>query len=279
MTARALQRLSANVVDVVTEDGTYFRALTAGARTAIICVRQTAAPSLEVEIFGSGGSQLLASVARMLGTDVDLRSWERRVKAIPWLERLSRANRGLRPPRYPTLWEALAHAIVFQQISIHAAAAIMRRVVVRFSFPRSHRGIELYPFPVPEAIAGAPDAALHAVGLSANKAKALKQAATAVLDATISEQRLERLESADAIAELSRLRGIGPWSAAVVLLRGLGRLDVFPLKDSGAAASLQLLAERATVDLDALLLELGDQRGMLYFHLLLGRLAREGGKR
>ena len=75
----------------------------------------------------------------------------------------------------------------------------------------------------------------------------------------------------------SALRGIGPWSAAVILLRGLGRLDVFPLNDSGVAASLKLISGDATIDLDRLLLHLGDQRGMLYFHLLLGRLARAGG--
>ncbi|MBV9737801.1 MAG: hypothetical protein JO177_06475, partial [Candidatus Eremiobacteraeota bacterium] len=68
----------------------------------------------------------------------------------------------------------------------------------------------------------------------------------------------------------------GPWSAAVILLRGLGRLDVFPLNDSGVAASLKLLSGRTTVNLDRLLLQLGDQRGMLYFHLLLGRLAHAG---
>lgn len=279
LTARALQRLGTNVVDVVTADGMYARALNHGKLTDVICVRQTTAGLLDVEIFGGGGSRMLSTVGRMLGTAVDLRPWDQRVKSIAWLERLSRMHRGLRPPRYPTLWEALVHAIVFQQISIHAAGAIMRRLVVGLSKPAAYQGIELYPFPEPQAILGASDSALRAAGSSANKAGALKGAAEAVLEGTIAEARLEQMESADAILELSKLRGIGPWSAAVVLLRGLGRLNVFPLKDSGAAGSLKLLSGDATLDLGALLLQLGDQRGMLYFHLLIGRLAHRRGEK
>ena len=69
-----------------------------------------------------------------------------------------------------------------------------------------------------------------------------------------------------------QLRGIGPWSAAVVLLRGFGRLDTFPLRDSGVARTAALLSGDPNVDLDAVLEALGPTRGMLYYHLLLGRL-------
>jgi DNA-3-methyladenine glycosylase II len=67
------------------------------------------------------------------------------------------------------------------------------------------------------------------------------------------------------------LRGIGPWSASVVLLRGLGRLDAFPLRDTGVASSIALLSGDPATQADAILARLGDMRGMLYFHLLLGR--------
>jgi DNA-3-methyladenine glycosylase II len=71
-------------------------------------------------------------------------------------------------------------------------------------------------------------------------------------------------------------RGIGPWTAAVVALRGFGRLDLFPMNDSGVARSVKDLSGEAAVDVDALLAQLGDQRGMLYYHLLLGRLVARG---
>ena len=57
-----------------------------------------------------------------------------------------------------------------------------------------------------------------------------------------------------------------------MLLRGFGRLDVFPLRDSGVARSLALLAGDAAIDQDRAARTLGPVRGMLYYHLLLGRL-------
>jgi len=53
---------------------------------------------------------------------------------------------------------------------------------------------------------------------------------------------LEQRSSADAALLLRSIKGIGPWTAAVILLRGLGRLDTFPGNDSGVAANLALIA-------------------------------------
>ncbi|MBV9736981.1 MAG: DNA-3-methyladenine glycosylase 2 family protein, partial [Candidatus Eremiobacteraeota bacterium] len=265
LTTLALQRLSTNAVDVLSGDGTYRRALQDHQRTLLLRVRQLGPEKIAVELAGTRSDRLVSVAQRMLGTDVDLRPWGRRVAAIPWLRDLSRLHRGLHPPRYPTLWEAVAHAIVFQQISIHAAGAIMQRFVMRFSAPIEDGDIVLYPFPAVNVIADAHLSSLRSVGLSANKAQALQECAIAFAREQVKEKSFARLASAEAIAALSALRGIGPWSAAVILLRGLGRLDVFPLNDSGVAASLKLLSGRTTVNLDRLLLQLGDQRGMLYF--------------
>ena len=57
-----------------------------------------------------------------------------------------------------------------------------------------------------------------------------------------------------------------------MLLRGLGRLDVFPLRDSGVARTLALLSGNPRIDQEEVLEALGPVRGMLYYHLLLGRL-------
>ena len=56
------------------------------------------------------------------------------------------------------------------------------------------------------------------------------------------------------------------------MLRGFGRLDVFPMRDSGVARTVKLLSGDDRLDLDAVLDVLGPVRGMLYYHLLLGRL-------
>lgn len=276
-TVEVLRRLSGNVVDVIDADGTFLRALQDGAGTGIVRVTQPDAGHLHIHVDGTDGARFVPTVQRMLGTEVDLRPWYRAVKSVPWLEPFAELMRGVKPPRYPTMWEALCHSIVFQQISIHAAGAIMQRMVETLGTPVQSGQTRLYPFPSPQAVAGASEAALRGAGLSINKITALQSVAGAILDGSAEETRVEQLPTPEAIVELSKLRGIGPWSAAVVLLRGLGRLDAFPLRDSGVAASLRLLrGNHEEIDVDRLLATLGDQRGMLYFHLLLGRIVSKG---
>jgi DNA-3-methyladenine glycosylase II len=272
LTVDALRRLAANVVDVVGEDGVYRRALCDEKGVNLIEVTQPSARFLRLRVAGGSAARWVPYVNRMLGTATRLDQWYRRVERVPWLAYLTRELRGLRPPRYPSLWEALAHSIVFQQISIHAAASIMRRIIEALSEPLEHAGQRYYPFMMPVSLLRASDGTLRAAGLSANKIAHLRSAAEAVQSGAISDEVIESLSSAEAASRLCAVRGIGPWSAAVVLLRGFGRLDVFPMKDSGVARSLRALSGDPNIDAHALLEQLGPVRGMLYFHLLLGRI-------
>lgn len=274
LTVDALRRLASNVVDVVGSDGTYYRALRDGNETALVAIRQRGAEAIEVRATGRDAERWLPVVARMLGTQVDLVPWYSRSRRIAWLAPIAAALRGLKPPRYPTLWEACAHAILFQQISIHAAAAIMRRTVELLGDSATAGGVRCVAFPEPARWLGAGETALRAAGISRNKIAHLRSAAGAFMDGTIDEAALEALPTSQAALRLCAIRGIGPWSAAVVLLRGLGRLDTFPLRDSGVARTLSLLAAGGNVDQTDLLEKLGNVRGMLYYHLLLGRLRK-----
>lgn len=272
LTVEALRRLAANVVDTIGADATYRRALQDEQGVNLLEVRQSSPAVLQVRIAGPGAARWIPCVEQMLGTHVVLDDWYRRVRPFPWLHALAQQLRGLRPPRYPSLWEALAHAIVFQQISIHAAASIMRRLVQTAGTPISAGGVDYYPFVTPSQLLGCSEAQLRAAGLSANKASHLRSAAQHVAGGVLRAKNIEALSSAQAAQRLCEIRGIGPWSAAVVLLRGFGRLDVFPLNDSGVARSLRLLSSDEQLDAGGLLEALGPSRGMLYFHLLLGRL-------
>jgi DNA-3-methyladenine glycosylase II len=272
LTADALRRLASNAVDVVADDGAYLRAFASDGDAALLRVTQQEGGALRVQAAGMRATRALELCTRMLGTSVDLRPWNRRAAAIPWVARLAKALRGLKPPRYPTLWEACAHAIVFQQISIVAAAAIMQRVVSSLSAPVRVDGVSMRPFPAPAALLRAHDNELRAAGLSANKVGHLRAVAEALERRDITEEEIDRLPTTQAAERLVQLRGIGPWSAAVVLLRGFGRLDTFPLRDSGVARTAVLLSGDPHIDLDEVLARLGPERGMLYYHLLLGRL-------
>lgn len=75
---------------------------------------------------------------------------------------------------------------------------------------------------------------------------------------------------------LRQIKGIGPWTAAVILLRGLGRLDVSPVNDTSIAGNMALVAGGASIDAPRVLDALGSPCGMLYFYVLLARLAMRG---
>jgi DNA-3-methyladenine glycosylase II len=274
LTANALRRLAANVVDVIGENGTYYRAFERDGEIVVMSVRQSDAGTLEVRTTGNDAKRWTPIVARMLGTQADLTQWYARSARIAWLHRLAQAFEGVKPPRYASAWEACAHAIVFQQISIHAAGSIMRRAIESLGTPVAVGDVRCIPFPGPERWLTADEMTLRGAGLSRNKIAHLRSVAAAFLDGEVDETALEKLPTPQAAELLRGIRGIGPWSAAVVLLRGMGRLDTFPLRDSGVARSVALLAGEA-VDLDFVLETLGPVRGMLYYHLLLGRLRNQ----
>ncbi len=272
LTVDALRRLASNTVDVVAADGAYLRAFPAEKAPVLVRVRKRAPASIEVETNAPSAEPYLERVGTMLGIAVDLGEWEKRTKAIPWLDRLSVAFRGVKPPRYPTLWEACTHAIVFQQISIHAAASIMRRLVDALGEQIECDGERMTTFPTPRALLDAREAVLIEAGLSTNKRAHLRTVAAAIEAGEIAHAEIERLSTSKAMERLVTIRGIGPWSAAVVLLRGFGRLDIFPMRDSGVARRVKELSGDPEVDLDDVLGTLGPVRGMLYYHLLLGGL-------
>lgn len=277
LTVSVLRRLATNVVDLLTPDGTYMRALPGlGGPTILRVVQDHSKRLLVVSVDGTAGAERESTrpIRRLLGVDCDVSAFESAAAEIPWLAPLVTRMHGVRPPRYATLWEGCANSIVFQQVSLRAASTIMQRlirelgdVVVSDDVP-----MPFYAFPGPERFQAAPDSALRAVGLSGSKVATLRGAAEAIINGTLSETALEQLPSTDAALQLRQIKGIGPWTAAVILLRGLGRLDVFPANDTSIASNIALVAGDHKFDPEQVLRALGSERGMLYFYLLLARL-------
>jgi DNA-3-methyladenine glycosylase II len=279
LTVNALRRLSSNRVDVLTPDGEYLRVLGDAAEPVVVRARQPTPTTIRILLEGDrrGHPRMLALVRRMLGVEVDLTRFYHAASGIRWLYPLVLRMRGVRPPRYPTLWEACVNAIVFQQVSLVAASTIMGRFTTGLGEPVDRDGILLYRFPGVDRVRRAPDRLLRAAGLSAAKLATLRRVADALGDGALDEGRLEESPSAEAATLLRGIKGIGPWTAAVILLRGLGRLDVFPANDTSVARNLALVGGSAPQDVTAVLETLGPERGMLYYHLLLARLEAGAG--
>jgi DNA-3-methyladenine glycosylase II len=281
LTVSALRRLSTNVVDVFTADGCYVRALAGTHGPVIVRATQVHPKKLVVTLDGDArdGAEyapLLALVRRVLGVDCDIARFTRAAARLPWLSPLARRMRGVKPPRYPTLWEAFVNAIVFQQVSLQAASTIARRLIVTLGTSLESEGTPLYLFPEAERLLVAGDGELRAMGLSASKIATLRRSGEALVSGALDATMLEERSSHDAAALLQQIKGIGPWTATVILLRGLGRLDVFPMNDTSVAHNIALVAGKGPLDVAGILGALSPQQGMLYYHLLLARLEARG---
>lgn len=125
-----------------------------------------------------------------------------------------------RPERFP----ALARAIIFQQLAGRAAQTIHDRVVA------------LYPgraFPSPAQILATPDELLRKAGLSAAKASYIKDLARHVEEDLLNFRRFAKMADEEIIVDLTRVKGIGRWTAEMFLMFNLGRPDVLPVGDLG----------------------------------------------
>lgn len=126
-------------------------------------------------------------------------------------------------------FRTLINAIVGQQISVAAADAVWGRLTAAYA--------EL----TPESLAKADVADLRAVGLSNQKAISVCGIARAFVEGAVDPESWQDRSDADVRAELTGLRGVGPWTADMVLIFHLHRPDVLPLGDIGlvnAAARL-----------------------------------------
>jgi len=122
-------------------------------------------------------------------------------------------------------FDALAESIAYQQLSGKAAATIWKRV--RALFPR-RKHLD------PKLVLATPDEKFRAAGLSRSKIAALKDLAAKTIDGTVPSSRaLARMTDEEIIARLASVRGIGRWTAEMLLLFDLGRLDVWPVADYG----------------------------------------------
>jgi DNA-3-methyladenine glycosylase II len=123
-------------------------------------------------------------------------------------------------------FEQLAESICYQQLAGKAAEAIWRRV-------RALPGDGAF---TPEAVLAAGHDGLRGAGCSNAKAASILDLAAKVADGQVKLDRIGRLDDDAVVAELTVVRGIGRWTAEMFLIFTLGRLDVWPVDDSGVRA-------------------------------------------
>lgn len=129
---------------------------------------------------------------------------------------------------------ALVRSVVYQQLSGRAAATIHGRVLAAFGDGET---------PDPAALAAAPDEALRACGLSRAKALAVRDIAGRALDGRLPDRaHLTTLSDAEVEGALVAVRGVGPWTAQMLMMFTLGRPDVWPAADLGVQEGYRLVS-------------------------------------
>ena len=135
---------------------------------------------------------------------------------------------------------ALARSIVGQQLSVAAARTIWSRLVT------------LLGCVSPEAVMAAEFEQLRGIGLSNAKANYIRDLSSKVLDGSVDLTTLDSLPDAEAIEELTLIKGVGRWTAEMFLIFSLGRPDVFSLGDVGLQRAMQAIYGIERVDVDSL---------------------------
>jgi len=130
-----------------------------------------------------------------------------------------------------THFDYVVRCIVGQQLSGKAAQTIYQRLLARYDGRR----------PTPAQLARAPADRLRAVGLSGRKAEYVKELAKRTLVRELAIERLHEMTDDDVMATLVQVRGIGRWTAQMVLMFRLGRADVLPELDLGVQKGAQRL--------------------------------------
>jgi DNA-3-methyladenine glycosylase II len=215
----------------------------------------------------------------MLSLGLDIDPFYSLAVADPMLAPLAGRFRGLRPPRFASVFECLVNAVAMQQISLEAGLTLLNRLSRTYGTGSSAAG-NFHAFPEPAELAPVQPQAIRTLGFSLRKATTIVAIADAAVAGRLDLESLATREDGQVIETLTQIPGIGRWSAEYTLLRGLGRLHVFPGDDVGARKNLaRWLGLAEPLDYAGVQHAVAGWRpyaGLIYFHLLLDRLTARG---
>lgn len=152
------------------------------------------------------------------------------LRAEPVMRGIVKASGPLDLRRRGTPYQSLMRALLYQQLAGPAAAAIEQRFVALYG-DRA---------PEPRELLATKPEALRAAGISRQKASYLYSLAEHFQNGALADRRLMRLPDDEVIAEVTATKGIGRWTADMLLLFCLGRPDVLPVGDFGVRKAMMV---------------------------------------
>lgn len=174
----------------------------------------------------------------MLGGDEDLGGFYQIGRRDKRFAKVIEDLYGLRPPRTPTVFEALIIAISEQQIALPVAIAIRKRLAEKYGDSVTVNGTRYFSFPSPESLARARPEDIRALKFTTKKAEYIVDIARRVVGGELDLEAMRDWSVEKAVETLTKIRGIGPWTVEYMMVRGMARHDALPASDIGLRASL-----------------------------------------
>jgi len=239
------------------------RAIRVGGRAVPVAVRfggdveaPTAAVELPPDLDDAERAQVTNAVAHMIGAGVDLAPFYDRFAVDARFAPLFAQLRGSKLLLDPDPFECLVKTIVTQQLNLAFAGTLIERLAILAGDALEHEGKTLFAFPDAEAVARLSYDALRPLAFSQRKAEYVIDSARAVVDGRLDWANVERMSDEEAVAELTRLRGIGRWTVECLLIFAYGRPNLLPAADVGLRNAVRnvygLDAQPSAADVDKL---------------------------
>lgn len=212
------------------------------------------------------GKQLVARAAHFIGASDDLAPLYAAAVDDPAFRALTRELHGLHHVRFLTLEESVVYAILMQRAPMPVAASLKRRFLAALGNPVDVDGHTLHAMPELATLAAIDeDTIAKAIN---HRAKAVRIAGAVRAVAELGESFLRTAPYADARDALLAIPGIGLFSAAAILLRGLGRMDELPWLPAFERAAERLYG--APVSEAAIVGRYGRHIGYWSFYVMTG---------
>jgi DNA-3-methyladenine glycosylase II len=164
---------------------------------------------------------LATQLARMLSLDGDGRGLVDLAARDAVIAAAFRERPGFRPVCFASAYEAAVWGLISQRTPMRMAARMKRTLAEHTGSIVLENGEQFTLAPAPEQLL----LLSHVQGLPALKLERLQALALAALEGRLASERLRRLERSAALAELSTLPGVGPWTAELIRMRGTGVMD------------------------------------------------------
>lgn len=224
-------------------------------------------------------TEIVQQLKNMLGLQINLNDFYEMAFNDKYLKHLVNKFIGIKPPRFPSIFEAMINAISCQQLTLNFGILLLNRLAQNYGKKFEDEQAITFAFPRPIDLKDILIEDMKKLGFSYNKARAIKELAISIVDQKMDLTIIEKMTDDELIRYLSNIRGIGRWSSEYVLLRGFGRINVFPGDDVGAQKNIKELFnlnEKPSYEkIKKLTSHWNPHAGMVYFHLLLNRLEKE----